>query len=652
MRFRLKLQGKAILITIGLLFMAMSVATAVSVVRFRNDYLDVVVARSEALGRGLRAEVESFMSLGLTIEQLEGMNEILKRDVAENENVGYFGIMSLDGKALYHSDSGLVGRVFSDPVAQKSAASQTPLTQYYRRTIDGKDYYDTTIPLFDVDGDHIAAIRVGFPADVVNRKLFGLVLNSVIVMVVSFLVASGLLVLFISGGITNPIKRLVTGAEEIGHGNYNYKIEVRSADEIGYLGESFNTMSGNLKTSQESLVRRIAELNSLNEVGRVINSTLNLSEALNFILKKALEFSRASSGFLALFSGDRLELSVAINVKIKDVEKKVSLSTDEKFIGWMLKELGRPFLVSEKKNHLPLREFLTRNIKEMSSLNPTLFVPLVGKGGLVGMMAFGEKSSKRDYAQDEINLLRTFAHQASVAIENAKLYEDVVEARNREVRIRNIFQRYVPKEVVDEVLRRKDDSMLVGEERRVTVLISDIRGYTSITERLKPEQVVWMLNEYFAEMVEIVFKHGGIVDKFMGDSIMAFFGAPISYGDDARRAVSVGLEMIDKLNEINRRRKDRGEEEIKIGIGISTGFVVAGNIGSNKKMEYTIIGDDVNLASRIENLTRSYPNGILISQNTYNQVKDLVDVDKLEPVMVKGKSAPIQIYWVKGRAGS
>ena len=216
-----------------------------------------------------------------------------------------------------------------------------------------------------------------------------------------------------------------------------------------------------------------------------------------------------------------------------------------------------------------------------------------------------------------LNLLSTIAYQASVAIENAGLYEDVVESRNREGRIRNIFQRYVPREVVDEVLKRKDDSMLAGEEREVTILLSDIRGYTTITERLSPEQVVWMLNEYFAEMIDVVFAHGGVVDKFMGDALMAFFGAPVSYGDDCRRALIVALEMVERLDQLNRRRLERGEEEIKIGIGISTGRVVAGNIGSDKRMEYTVIGDDVNLTSRIEDLTREYPNGILISQSTY-----------------------------------
>lgn len=274
---------------------------------------------------------------------------------------------------------------------------------------------------------------------------------------------------------------------------------------------------------------------------------------------------------------------------------------------------------------------------------------MVGKGGLVGMMTFAKKLLKGDYSEDDVNLLRTIAYQASVAIENAELYEDVVESRNREGRIRNIFQRYVPKEVVDEVLKRKDDSMLAGEEREVTILLADIRGYTSITERLSPEQVVWMLNEFFAEMIDVVFEHGGVVDKFMGDAIMAFFGAPVSYGDDCKRAVMVGLEMVERLDQLNRRRLERGEEEIKIGIGISTGRVVAGNIGSDKRMEYTVIGDDVNLTSRIEELTKEYPNGILISQSTYDQAKDFVKVEKLKPVKVKGKAAPVQIYRVKGR---
>ena len=267
MWLRLKLRGKIILITIGLLFLAMAVTTAVSVVDFREDFVEVLTSRSEILGRNLRTEIEGFMELGLGVDQLAGMDEFLRESSDENENIAYFGIMDLEGKVLYHSDPNLVGDVLADPVSQKAAKTQSPLTQNYRR-LDGKSYYDTAVPIFDAGENHLAVIRLGFPVEVVRRKSAELVVKAVIVMAISFLVASGLLVLFISRGITGPISQLVRGSEEVGKGNYDYRIGATSRDEIGFLGKSFNRMAGNLKGSQESLVRKIAELQLAEEALR------------------------------------------------------------------------------------------------------------------------------------------------------------------------------------------------------------------------------------------------------------------------------------------------------------------------------------------------------------------------------------------------
>lgn len=266
-KLRLKLREKIVLITIGLLFLAMLVTTVVSRIGFKNDYLEVVTSRSEILGRNLRSEIENFLDLGLGIDQMEGMNEFLKEFVDENQNIAYIEILDLDGKVFYHSDPIFVGKTFSDSTSKLAVASLTPLTQLYR-SIDGKSYYDTTVPIFDIDDEHLAAIRLGFPEEVVSSKLTDLMVKAVIAVAISFLAASGLLMLFISRGITDPIKRLVKGSEEIGQGNYDYTIEATSGDEIGYLGQSFNRMATNLKASQESLVSNISELKQTEEALR------------------------------------------------------------------------------------------------------------------------------------------------------------------------------------------------------------------------------------------------------------------------------------------------------------------------------------------------------------------------------------------------
>jgi len=261
-RFRLRLRGKIILITIGLLFLAMAVATALSVVGFRKDYLEVVVSRSEILGRNLRSDIEEFMNIGLDINQLEGMNEILRRVVAENENVAYIGIMDLQGRVLYYDGRILLqtGEVSSDPVSERAAAAQSPLTQYYSRS-DG-NYYDTAVPIFDSEGQHVAAIRLGFPADVVNRKMAGLVINSVIVMAISFLVASGLLVFFTSSSITRPLNQVVELMRDIAEGeaDLSKRMRVRSKDEVGDLAEWFNRFADNIQNIVRQVVRTVDEV--------------------------------------------------------------------------------------------------------------------------------------------------------------------------------------------------------------------------------------------------------------------------------------------------------------------------------------------------------------------------------------------------------
>ncbi len=181
-----------------------------------------------------------------------------------------------------------------------------------------------------------------------------------------------------------------------------------------------------------------------------------------------------------------------------------------------------------------------------------------------------------------------------------------------------------------------------GEAREVTVLLSDLRGFTMITETYSAKQVVALLNRYFEKMCEIIFEYGGVVDKFMGDSIMCLFGAPFQRADDVERAVACAVEMQRAMDEFNRENEYLGLPSLYMGIGINTGKVVAGKVGSQLHSEYTVIGDEVNLVSRIETLTLR--GQILISENTYAKVKDLVEIKEPILVSVKGKRKPVKLY--------
>lgn len=213
--------------------------------------------------------------------------------------------------------------------------------------------------------------------------------------------------------------------------------------------------------------------------------------------------------------------------------------------------------------------------------------------------------------------------------------------------IRESFGRYVAPTVLDMILANKE-TWFKGKKIRVTVLFADIRGFTSLSERTSPENVISMLNEYFTVMTEIIQKHNGHIDKFIGDAIMAVFGSPVEYEGHALYAVRAACEMQEKLKGFNRDRK--AQDHFDIGIGLNTGEVVAGNLGSIQKMEYAVIGDSVNVASRLCSTAKK--GDVIISANTFAFVKDSgFEYTPLAPVTVKGKSEPLEIYSIIPRRG-
>lgn len=233
---------------------------------------------------------------------------------------------------------------------------------------------------------------------------------------------------------------------------------------------------------------------------------------------------------------------------------------------------------------------------------------------------------------------------------NRDLVRQLHEKVQEQERVLKLFQRYVPEHVVREVIDAKtEDAIFEGESRIVSVLFSDIRNFTRLSAQMQPSDVVRLLNDYFTVMTESVRNHKGSVNKFLGDGLLATFGAPLSYIDNQENAVLCALDMVTKLETINSLYRDKLQTQLEIGIGINTGEVVAGNIGSRDKVEYTVIGDTVNMASRIESITKSYSNCILISEGTYSAVKDLVNVKEWKPKKVKGKEDKIKVYQVMSR---
>ena len=219
-------------------------------------------------------------------------------------------------------------------------------------------------------------------------------------------------------------------------------------------------------------------------------------------------------------------------------------------------------------------------------------------------------------------------------------------SQKKEHKIRSIFQKYVPQELIDKFFENPE-SMLVGENRELSVLFSDIRSFTSISEAMEPQDLVDSLNRYFGVMVDIIMSRNGVIDKYIGDAIMAFFGAPVSHGDDPYQSVLAGIEMIEGLHSFNRKQVASGKPEFKIGVGINYGTVTVGNIGTEKKMDYTVIGDMVNLASRLEGLTKRYGQELIIAETLYPHIKGKLPWKLLDTVAVKGKTKGVRIFAVR-----
>ncbi|EOQ97434.1 adenylate/guanylate cyclase catalytic domain protein [Leptospira wolbachii serovar Codice str. CDC] len=221
----------------------------------------------------------------------------------------------------------------------------------------------------------------------------------------------------------------------------------------------------------------------------------------------------------------------------------------------------------------------------------------------------------------------------------------------KEANAKQMMERYLPSQLVSEFYKNKVQLEPGGENKEVTILFSDIRSFTKFSELRSAEEVVQFLNEYLSRMTDVIFKFNGTIDKFIGDAIMTVFGAPFKNDDDALRAVKTAVEMIRELSKLN-QKMDLTKDNLQVGIGIHTGDAIVGNIGSDRRLDYTVIGDNVNLASRIEGLTKHYGCSILISETTFGQIEgkytsqDGFEVREIDRVIVKGKSKAILVYEV------
>lgn len=278
----------------------------------------------------------------------------------------------------------------------------------------------------------------------------------------------------------------------------------------------------------------------------------------------------------------------------------------------------------------------------LEQIRSTMSVPLLHNDAVLGIVHLDSKIARGAFTEKDLQILTGFARQAAMMIEHNRLLERM----RAEIQAKEHLNRLLSPQLVEEVLSGRLELKKGGELRVATVMFADIRGFTTLSERLAPQQVVMMLNEYFEHMVDIIFKYRGTLDKFIGDEIMAVWGAPLSEMDDTERAVRAAVEMQQMLHELNQLRASQGQQTIRIGIGMNTGEVVAGYMGSTRSMDYTVMGDTVNTAARF--CSAAGPGDVLIGQNTHAQIGHLFSTEKLPPTKLKGKLDHVDIYKVRG----
>lgn len=388
-------------------------------------------------------------------------------------------------------------------------------------------------------------------------------------------------------------------------------------------------------TDVDSLRADYEKLRIAHELSQKLSVDTDLDELLQKIVDETFQIIPADRAVILLYDPDEDKLE-ARYVKQKKEGEEIQLSTS------ILDEVKNNKRAVLSSDAMLDERFKAAKSIIMQGIRSTMCVPLLYSDRLVGAMHMDSMLNTGAFTEKDLSLFQGIATQAATAIENNRLAKKI----EREAGTRAQFQRLLSPNLVDQIVRGALQLDQAGTQREVTMLFADIRGFTAMSERHAPEEMVKILNDYFEVMVDVLFSHGGTLDKYVGDEIIGLFGAPVTLPDAAERAVRCGLEMQRALEEFNHVRESEGAEPIKIGIGINTGPVIAGAIGSSRTLQYTVIGDAVNVSARLCNVAKA--GEVLISQTTMELAREHISLEERPPVQLKGKSMELPIYAAVG----
>ena len=387
----------------------------------------------------------------------------------------------------------------------------------------------------------------------------------------------------------------------------------------------------------KNLRRDYERLRIGHELARAVGSELDLDKLLPKILDKAFELVGADRGVI-LLSDDKSSELIPRFVKTRSGKSDPNIVLSKTV---MSEVINNKAAVLSSDATMDAR-FSGAHSIIMQGIRSTMTLPLLHANELLGIMHLDSLFTSNAFTEKDLQICTGMASQAAISIQNARLATRI----KSEEQTRAQISRLIPPSVVEQVLKGELVIEKGGRVTEVTMLFSDIRGFTTMSDGRPPQEIVNTLNEYFEVMVDILFQYSGTLDKFVGDEIIGLFGAPIAIEDAPFKAVSCGVGMMQALEEFNRTRASEGQTPIRIGIGINTGNVITGSIGSTRALQYTAIGDAMNVASRLVNVAGS--GDIIISEDTMRHVVGRVEATELPPVKVKGKAEALKVFRVTG----
>jgi len=450
------------------------------------------------------------------------------------------------------------------------------------------------------------------------------------------------------GQVTGVIE-VVNSRSSAGFLSEDLEFLTNIAANTSLLIENARNLQELLKTNRE-LDRKISEINALYEIGRVLNSSLDPIELKKGLLRSLLKLLRIGSGSILVPDESRrnLRMEFALSISpdgIDEITESLELNSATDILLW-LRNNREPFYFDnpQLENEGLANRFKRDNPPMFSSHPPDVWVPVLAGGGeeISFIISLGETNMRRRDPVSDIAFFRSVMNQAYSAFQNVESYRSAVIAREKEQQIRGVFQKYVPLRIVQEALSQSENPR--PRSQPVSVMFADIRDFTTLAETTEAGLLFELLNEFFEEMVGIVNARNGVVDKFMGDCVMAVFGMPDTTPTDAANALSTAREMVMMAKILNEKRVSENRPAFHLSIGLNTGPAIVGIVGSKDRQDYTAIGDSVNIASRLEKLAKFYNSEVLFTEETLTQAGGSFPCREIDLIQVRGRTGLTRIF--------